>query len=160
VLFALQPRTIGPYILGFFLVGCGIQAGLVIQFAAAADSLDYGEWKTGLRTEAVGFALMTSAMKVSLAIGNGLVGWLFAASGFVAARPSSAQTLEGMRLTFLAVPAAGFLLAMTVLWFYRITAADHRRYIRQIAQRRNSGPVHLNPSADKGVVSDPCHVKT
>jgi Na+/melibiose symporter-like transporter len=135
-IYALEPKSVAAYVVGFFLVGCGVQAGLIIQFAAVADSLDYGEWKTGLRTEAVGFALMTCATKVSLAIGSGLVGWLFAASGFAPNQVPTGSTLEGMRMTFLAAPAAGFLLAAFVLRFYPITAADQRRYVQQIAHRR------------------------
>jgi glycoside/pentoside/hexuronide:cation symporter, GPH family len=129
LLYLLNPETVTTYALMFFFLGCGLQAGLVIQFAAAADSLDYGEWKTGQRTEAVGFAMMTFTMKGSLAVGNGLAGWLYGVSGFVPGVVADAQTLEGMRATLLLVPALGFATAAVAIHFYSLSTAQHREIV-------------------------------
>lgn len=82
LIYLAEPKSIWTFTVGFLIVGAAAQAVIILQFAAAADSLDYGHWKDGERTEAVGFAVMTLSAKVSMAIGNGILGGATASWAF------------------------------------------------------------------------------
>jgi GPH family glycoside/pentoside/hexuronide:cation symporter len=135
------PDTIIGLSVGFFLLGCGVQSGLIIQFAAAADALDYGQWKTGQRTEAIGFAVITFVMKISLAVGNGLTGWCYDLAGFRPDVAADAQVQADMRAVFLCLPAGMYLVSAAIVHFYQISASRHRDMIAQIDKRQKDAAV-------------------
>jgi len=136
--FALS--SIWLLVAGFFVIGIAAQAVLIMQFAAAADSLDYGHWKLGERTEAVGFAMMTLASKVSMAIGNGLLGWCYHYVGYPDAPDGKASMLDGMLLVYLGLPIAAYLIAIYFLRGYMLTADMHRQLIVELDARHAAAP--------------------
>lgn len=85
--------------LGFFLIGIGgnvlpvIIAGFIIKglasgvlfacaFALAADVVDYGEWKTGIRSEGLINSCVSFGQKVGLGLGPAIASWIIAAGGY------------------------------------------------------------------------------
>ena len=50
-----------------------------------SDTIEYGEWKTGVRCVGMGNAANTFAQKIGSGFGASLVGWLLAAAGYNAA---------------------------------------------------------------------------
>jgi GPH family glycoside/pentoside/hexuronide:cation symporter len=123
-MYLLQPHSLLVYAAFFFLVGCGFQAGFIMMFAATADAIDYGEWKTGRRAEAVSFALLTFVIKASLAIGGGAVGWLFSAAGLGKSEADDAEVVQGMRAVFFIVPAVLFLVSAAIAQRLQIIEAE------------------------------------
>ncbi|MGE0044570.1 MAG: MFS transporter [Hyphomonadaceae bacterium] len=134
--FFLDPRSVPVLCAIFFFFGAGLQAYLIIQFAAAADSVDYGEWKTGQRVEALGFGVIVFANKTSLAIGAALVGYMLTWFGFVPGQTQSPETLDGMRATMLLTPAFTLTLCVIVVSFFPVSTALHRRIQRELDERR------------------------
>ncbi|MGH6696180.1 MFS transporter [Sphingopyxis sp.] len=120
---------------GFFVIGIAAQSVLIMQFAAAADSLDYGHWKFGERTEAVGFAVMTLASKVSMAIGNGLLGWCYHMVGYPDAPAGKEAMVDGMLLVYLGLPVLAYGISIFFLRGYIITAALHRQVVADLDER-------------------------
>ena len=55
-------------------VGSGI-AGAVL-FGMGADTIDYGEWKTGIRAAGLASSAMAFAQKVGQGFASGIVGWI------------------------------------------------------------------------------------
>lgn len=84
---------------GYFLCGVGTQmlplvyAGMVIKgffvgflfacgFAMASDVVDYGEWKTGVRSEGLINSCVSFGQKVGLGLGPAIASWVLAMGGF------------------------------------------------------------------------------
>ena len=59
---------------------CGIGAAM---FALLADTIDYGEWKIGLRIEGILFSAGTLGQMLGMGLGTASVGWILGAAGFV-----------------------------------------------------------------------------
>jgi Na+/melibiose symporter-like transporter len=104
-----------------------------------ADTVEYGTYKTGTRAAGITFSLQCFAAKLK----NGLIGTVvllsLSAVGFVegenAVQP--AGVADGIWGLFCLVPAAGFLLALLLLWrFYKLRTADV-----QIMSRCNNGEI-------------------
>ena len=84
-----------------------------------ADTVDYGEWKTGQKSEGVGMAAMTVATKVANGLGIVLIGWLIQWSGYDAG--ASVQTTKAMtavNMSFNYIPAIFCALAALMMVFY------------------------------------------
>lgn len=135
VVYLVEPRSIWTFAIGFLVIGVGAQSILIMQFAAAADALDYGHWKTGERTEAVGFAIMTLCSKVAMGIGNGTVGWAYHFAGYSPTISDNPAVGEAMRAIYLIGPAVFYLLSLLFLRNYSLTAHRHREIIADLDAR-------------------------
>ncbi len=110
-----------PLLIVGWSIGC-IGSGIAcsMPFAMLSDTVDYGEWKSGLRASgmltAIGSAFCIKA-------GSGLGGFIptqfMAAFGYVPNAAQSAQSIDGIRLVFIWLPAIVFLLGIIPMLFYR-----------------------------------------
>jgi len=105
-------------IIGFFVLSLAngskslVLAGSVLRtlgfgpifagvYAFVADVVDYGEWKTGLRTEGLMSATSSVGSKVGIGIGSALTGWVLAAGGYVGGESAqSASTRAAINFAF------------------------------------------------------------
>ncbi len=61
------------------------------MFTYAADIVDIGDWKTGIRAEGFAFTANSFGMKIGTGIGAAAVGWMLDLGGYVAASPTQTQ---------------------------------------------------------------------
>ena len=78
--------------------GIGLGASGGMAFGMISDTIDYGEWKTGIRTVGMGNAGVSAAQKLGLGLGQAVMGWILAAGGFDAVQKvQSAAARNAMR---------------------------------------------------------------
>jgi Na+/melibiose symporter-like transporter len=110
------PLLFAGWIAGIITSG----AAMALPFALLSDSVDYGEWKTGVRAAglltAVGAAF---CLKAGSGLGGALPAWILGASGYVANAPQSPSALRGIEIGFVWLPALFYLLALLPVFFYR-----------------------------------------
>lgn len=81
--------------------------------------MDYGEWKTGVRVEAMMNSVNGFASKVGGGIASGLLGVMMGAAGFVSgAETQSASALTAIRMGYSIVPAILCIIMLVILHFY------------------------------------------
>lgn len=93
---------------------------MAMPFSVLSDSVDYGEWKTGIR--AAGFLTAIGAafcLKAGAGLGSAAPAWIMDAHGYVANVAQSAASLRGIEISFIWLPAVGFALAILPVLFYR-----------------------------------------
>lgn len=134
-LYVFMPRSLVVITALYFVTGCGIQAFLMTFYAMTADAIDYGEYLTGVRVEAMGFGFLSFANKTSLAIGGGLLGWMLTEVGYVAGGTQTEQTLVGIRNILVFIPAGGFLLSALVIAFFPVSTQTHQEVIKALSTR-------------------------
>lgn len=98
---------------------CGIGATM---FAFLADTIDYGEWKTGLRIEGILFSAGTLGQTLVMGLGSASVGWMLGAAGFVSGGNAvqSPQVITMIEFLFIVFPFALALINMVIMYFYRL----------------------------------------
>jgi len=112
--------------------------GLALTFwSMLPDTVEYGEWATGKRTESFIFGLFQLFLKTALGVGAGLFGWLLDRSGYVANAEQSPETLAGMKDIMIWLPGAGLVIAGLVMLLYPIRKGTHERIVEELAERRN-----------------------
>ncbi|MDI5832468.1 glycoside-pentoside-hexuronide (GPH):cation symporter [Shewanella xiamenensis] len=82
-----------------------INMGTPLLWAKMADTVDYGQFKTGVRTTGLVYSSVIFFIKLGLAIGGALAGWLLAAYNYQVGVTQTPETLEGILLCFTLYPA-------------------------------------------------------
>jgi sugar (glycoside-pentoside-hexuronide) transporter len=104
------------WIFGFLASG----VAMAMPFSVLADSVDFGEWKTGIR--APGFLTAIGAafcLKAGSGLGAFLPARIMEHYGYVPKVEQTATSLKGIELGFIWVPAVFFALSIVPVLFYQ-----------------------------------------
>lgn len=91
------------------LVVCGVIRGLGVGMGAAclggmiSDTIEYGEWKTGLRCVGVGNAANSFGQKIGNGVGTAAVGWVLNAAGYDGSVTAAATGAVKMLYTYIPI---------------------------------------------------------
>lgn len=95
-------------------------AAMAMPFSLLSDSVDFGEWKTGVRAAGLLTAIGAAfCLKAGSGLGGALPAWILGATGYVANAAQSAKALLGIEIGFIWLPAAFYLLSAIPVFFYR-----------------------------------------
>lgn len=119
-----------------FLTGIGSAAYAVCFWAMLPDTVEYGEWRSGVRTESLVFGLGVLGQKVSLGLGAGLLGVALNYVGYVANVEQSPETINGIKQMMFWIPLIGGLCSLALIWRYPISLALHAQIVDELAARR------------------------
>ncbi|GBL04289.1 glycoside-pentoside-hexuronide (GPH):cation symporter [Glaciecola sp. KUL10] len=92
-----------------------------LLFSAVADTVDYGAVKHGSRAMAMSFSGHLWALKIGIAIGGAMTGWILAGFGYEANVTQSDSSLLGIKLIFSAASALAGVVVFLLLRHYRLT---------------------------------------
>lgn len=132
------PASIPAVAIAFFgVLGIGLGGVNTLMFALAADTVEYGEWKTGFRIEGQIYAAFSFTRKVGQGVGAAVAAFVIGVGGYVAhsaTQPDGA--IDAIKIAAGAVPAGFILVALAVIVFYPLSEARFRDIVRQVAARR------------------------
>ncbi|MCM3213682.1 glycoside-pentoside-hexuronide (GPH):cation symporter [Niallia taxi] len=115
-------------------IGLGLPTGLL--FVLKADTVDYGEWKSGVRAPGI----LVSASGVANKLGSGLGGaipvWLLAAGGYIANQTQSSATLNMIALSYIWLPMILSVVAILVMIFIYKWEKPHEEIMTELEARR------------------------
>jgi len=110
------PMIITGRVLG--TIGLGLVAGL--KFAMIADTVDYGEWKSGVRAQGLLMAASTFGVKFGMGIGGAIAAWIMSAGGYVANQKQSSSALFAIEFNFVWIPLICYIIGIVLVMFYRL----------------------------------------
>ncbi len=119
----------------FFIAGIGMSTVFLFPWAMVPDTVEYSEWKTGLRREGTIYGVYFLCMKIGSAISGYVAGTGLAHFGFIANVQQTGETLVGIRLLISFIPIAFIILGMILIFFYPIDAAYHKRILDELKTR-------------------------
>ena len=107
-----------------------------MPFAMLSDTVDYGEWKTGIRASgfltAIGSAF---CIKAGSGIGGFIPAMIMDAFGYVPNAVQSATALLGIQVVFIWLPAAIFAIGIVPMLFYSHYEAKEEEVLEALAQQ-------------------------
>jgi Na+/melibiose symporter-like transporter len=110
---------------------------MTLPFSLLSDSVDYGEWKTGIRAAGLLTAVGASfCFKAGTGIGGALPAWTMAAYGYIPNARQTVSSLAGIEIGFVWLPAAFFALALLPVLFYSKYEAMEPRIRKELDERR------------------------
>lgn len=115
---------------------------MAIPFSILSDSVDYGEWKTGIRAAGVLTALGAAfCLKAGSGIGGALPAWIMSAHGYAPNTPQTPSSLWGIEIGFIWLPAAFFTLSLIPVLFYQKYESLEPRIHADLNRRRTACPL-------------------
>ena len=117
----------------------GVLAVNIVVWALEADTVEYGEWKTGVRTEGITYALFSFTRKTGQAVGGALAAYALALGGYKSGAVQTPDAVFGIQFAAGALPAIMTILAVLVMSKYTLTDAMHARILAEIQARRTNG---------------------
>lgn len=109
---------------------------VVITTAMVADTIEYAEWKHGIRGEGVIFSLRTLTGKLASALAGLAGGILLTIIGYVSNSPQTPETLAGFQTVMSLLPAIASLVGLIPLAFYTLTEQRHANIVAELEERR------------------------
>ena len=110
------------------LVGCWIfglfNVGMPMTLSMVADSVDWMELKSGVRTDGTAYATYGLATKIGNAVGAAAGVMLLAAFGYVAGGEQTPEALKGINIVVNLIPAILFFLASAACLLWNMSDKD------------------------------------
>ncbi|WP_321158114.1 glucuronide transporter [Providencia stuartii] len=115
-------------------IGMGIV--VTVLWAIEADTVEYGEYKTGIRIEGLTYSLFSFTRKCGQAIGGSIPAFILEYSGYIANQIQTPDVIFGIRMSIALVPCIFMLLAFVIICFYPLTDKKHAEIVAEIELRK------------------------
>ena len=131
-------QSISVVLLGWILGFLASGIAMAMPFSVLSESVDYGEWKSGIRAAglltAVGAAF---CLKAGSGLGGALPAWILQAHAYVPNVEQSSRSLYGIALSFIWLPAICYALAAVPIPFYKKYETLEPEIRSDLEQRRS-----------------------
>jgi glucuronide carrier protein len=138
VVMAFAPGSvpaIGIACYGILNFGIGIVNTLI--FAIQPDTVDYGEWKTGVRGEGSTYSILSFTRKSGQGVGGAAASFTLGLGGYVSGAANQTDAaISSIKVAVGLVPAVAILIGALIMFAYPLTEDVYRRLVRETAARR------------------------
>ncbi len=117
--------------------GFGMATYFLFPWAMVPDTVEYSEWKTGIRQEGFLYGFFVFGLKLSQALAGFIAGFSLDYFGYVPNVAQSADTLEGIRTLMTLIPCAFMIIGIGFLLFYPINSKMHAEMLEEIQARKS-----------------------
>ncbi|MDD5863063.1 MAG: MFS transporter [Firmicutes bacterium] len=135
----LNPHSFGWLIVCNVIKGVGQSSLTGTLFAMVADTIEYGQWKTGKRVEGMLYSSTTFGAKIGAGVGMAIAMGILGAAGYAGtAAVQTKAALTAIQNLYLLAPLP-FLIAMPILYsFYKLDKI-YPQVMAELAQREQKG---------------------
>lgn len=115
--------------------GVGNACGGATMWAMVSDTIDYGEWKTGVRTEGLVNSACSFGYKIGNGVGSALLGLILEIGGYIGeAATQTASALTSIRVCFVWIPIGVYIAGLIIMKFYHLDA-EFAKIIEDLKKR-------------------------
>jgi sugar (glycoside-pentoside-hexuronide) transporter len=127
------PLVMAGWTAGFLASG----VAMAMPFSLLSDSVDYGEWKSGVRAAGLLTAIGAAfCLKAGSGLGGALPALILSRFHYVPNVPQTAHAVFGINLSFIWLPAAAYALAVIPVLFYHRFEQAEPAIRSELAERR------------------------
>lgn len=133
-----SPEALKTILVGMAIKGIafGPLAGTI--FAMVADTIEYGEWKSGIRTEGLVYSAASFGTKVGAGLGVAIIGWSLSAGGYIGGNEIQTESaLNAIRILFLYVPIILAIIQFFLLSIYKLDK-QYPQIVEELHHRNNN----------------------
>ena len=121
----------------YFLWCFFTQMATPLLWAKMADAIDYGVWQNGQRLTGLVYASVVFFIKLGLALGGAIAGWLLAYYQYQANVELSEATKSGILTSFTLYPAIGSILVALIMTKYNLDNKTIKKITADLTQKSN-----------------------
>ena len=132
----LNPLEIPQVVLPILAFGAiGSAANYFSTWSTLPDTVEYGQWKTGIRSESVIFGAVAFAQKLALGVATLIAGLLLDSFGYKANTEQTETALTGLKMMISLIPFIMALICLVIVQRYRLDQRMHARIKAEISAR-------------------------
>ncbi|GAA2897781.1 glycoside-pentoside-hexuronide (GPH):cation symporter [Streptomyces mexicanus] len=139
-LFGLLPlleHTLPVFVAVYCLACLCSGVSMTSLYTAVADTVDYNEWRFGVRSEGLLNAGFSLATKVGTAIGGAFVAFALARAGYTDGHNPPDTAISMIKVLYYGAPPVLMLVQIGIIAFWRLDAA-HPRIVLELAERHRA----------------------
>lgn len=130
---SLMMIYVGTFI---FALGCSTQW---CSYPLLCYTVEYGQWKTGVRQEGMIMSANSFGSKCGTALGTALCGWVLAWAGYNgAAEVQTASALTGIKIVYVYLSVILNILSAVILSFYKLEK-EYSTIVKELEERKAVG---------------------
>ncbi|WP_289290964.1 MFS transporter [Sporofaciens musculi] len=128
-----------PFVLvmGALQILC-VGAAFVMLSSMTADTIEYGEWKTGQRNEGIITSTRTLITKIASALVGVAVAVVLTMTGYVPNVEQSESTMHAFHFVISFLPGIVMMIGAVPIFFYSLTESKHLEIMEELKKRRES----------------------
>lgn len=131
----VSPENVSLVTFGGLLRGIGMTPILGMIFTMIADAIEYGQWKTGLRTAGAIQSATTSGQKFGQGIGSALIGFIMQSTGYDGnLQVQSAEALQTIQNLFIYGVSILGVIMIIIMIFYKLDK-EYPQIMRELLER-------------------------
>ena len=136
--FAFAPGSMPALSIACYgIIGVGFGAINALIFALQADTVEYGEWKSGIRAEGASYAILSFTRKAGQGIGGAAAAYTLGFGGYVSgASTQTDSAVASIKVAAGIVPAIAVACATAIMLVYPLTEKAFRAVVAELAERR------------------------
>lgn len=104
-------------------------------YAIIPDSVEYGEWRTGIRNDGFQYAFISLGNKIGMALGTALLALSLGWAGYEANTTQNEEVVAIMRHSFSTIPGVFWVVTALALFFYKLDKRSYNRILAVIKYR-------------------------
>jgi glucuronide carrier protein len=135
-LFFLPAAPLAPVFACLAFGSAGLMLAMVVMWALENDTVEYGEWRSGMRLEGLNYSLFALTRKCGQALGGSIPAYLLASAAYTPnLAAQSAEVLQAIRQGMALAPAIAFSAAFLVMFFYPLSDRRFLELVHEIEER-------------------------
>ncbi|EEV5623193.1 glucuronide transporter [Escherichia coli] len=136
--FATSGTSVVFILFSFIIASAGVSVAMTVMWALEADTVEYGEYLTGVRIEGLTYSVFSFIRKCGQAIGGSIPAFVLGVSGYIANQIQTPEAIIAIRLCISVIPALFLGGAFTLFLFYPLTDEYFNEIMRSIKEQRNN----------------------
>jgi len=121
IIILINPNAESNVYAGLFVKGLGFAPLVGSLPSFIVDTIEYGEWKTGIRNEGLVYSSESFGQKFGNGLSSAMLGWLLALSGYVGGSGIQTESSTSVIIAlFTYIPLILYAFAVIVLMFYKL----------------------------------------
>ncbi|MDO5549375.1 MAG: glycoside-pentoside-hexuronide (GPH):cation symporter [Eubacteriales bacterium] len=110
-----------PFVISMALRGIGFGGLSSVLYGMLADTVEYGEWKTGVRTQAINVTANGVGQKIGSGLGTAAFGAILTMCGYNGmAEVQTASAVSCIRIIFIMAPIVIYLVMLVLSWLFKL----------------------------------------
>jgi GPH family glycoside/pentoside/hexuronide:cation symporter len=114
-------KSISLLIVGNIVGALGLGFGFGLAFVMIADTVDYGDWKNGVRAEGFLSAASSFGQKLGTGLGSATAAWILGLGGYIGgAEIQGEAALAAIKFNYVIAPIIGLIVIIVLMLFYKL----------------------------------------
>jgi GPH family glycoside/pentoside/hexuronide:cation symporter len=144
----MLPDTVANMIIGRCISGFGMGLTFAVMYAFVPDTMEYGQWKTGIRLEGTMLSACSFGAKLGVGVAPGIAGLLMSAAAYDGlAKVQNEQALLIIRVCTTWLPMILAFVMILIMFVYDLDKKMDR-ILADLRERKNKSAL---PTADNAV---------